>query len=123
MIKAVSAHYAEQHAKDKGGETWHECYGIWFGGDFRKAVEEKHRPQTWVYLNIKPEKLEPGEHDVDVWGKPGKLFFWRAQGYLRGVVVPAEEEQMLFAARQVMEEAPWRFDPIFALAPTTPKSP
>lgn len=112
-MKAVSAHFAER--KEKGGENWHEAYGIWFAGKFRVSVNEKHWPRTWICLDVKPSSLEPGEYEVDVWGHPGVLLFWKAQGYMRGVVISADECGLIESARKVMVSAPWSFEMVFRL--------
>lgn len=112
-MKAVSAYMAMKHPKDY--EAWHDAYGVWFGGEFKVGIESKHSPHTWAYITVKPEKLEEGEFDIEVFGKPGKLIFWRAQGYPRGVILSMDDIELIETARTVAIEKPWSFEPVIQL--------
>lgn len=112
-MKAVSAYMVLKHPKDY--EAWHDAYGIWFAGEFRAGIENKHRPQTWACITVKPEKLEEGEFDIDVFGKSGKLIFWWAQGYPRGIIISTDEFELIEKARAVAAEKWWSFEPISRL--------
>ena len=112
-FKAVSAYMAMKHPKDY--ESWHDAYGIWFAGEFRIGIEKKHHPQTWAYISVKTEKLEAGEFDIDVFGKPGKLVFWWAQGYPRGIIIAIDEIELIERSRAVAAEKLWSFESIHQL--------
>jgi hypothetical protein len=113
-IKVISAHAAVKDGKELPG--WYSAYGIWFAGSFREAVEAKHAPRTWAYLDVKPEKLEDGrQYPVDVWGKPGVLVYWKAQGFPRGAVISVEESALVEEAYGLATTKPWSFKPIFVL--------
>jgi hypothetical protein len=113
-IKVISAHVATKDGKDQPG--WYAAFGIWFAGSFRAAVEAKHAPRTWAYLDINPEELEDGcQYPVDVWGKPGVLIYWVAQGFPRGAVISVDEPALLEEACGLATSKPWSFEPIFAL--------
>jgi hypothetical protein len=117
MLHAISAYSALKMKKanpDKGAE-WHDSYGIWFAGTLRTSVKEKHGAQSWVFLDTKPDKLEEGEHEVDVWGKQGLLVFWRSQGFPRGVIAFAVEIVTIKTARQIAQTKPWSFEQILSL--------
>lgn len=110
-MRAVSAYYAGLHPDN----NWVDAYGIWFAGSFGASIESKHHPETWACLDTKHEKLPDGEHECTVWDRPGLLVFWHAQGYPRGLIVPAGEESVLNAARKIAETKPWSFTPLFEL--------
>lgn len=88
--------------------SYNEAYGLWFDRQITHEVLQAStiRERT-VFLDVKHEKLEPGIHQVTVCGKEAYLYFWRAQGYPRGIVVLADNEDANLAAAEVSEAAPW----------------
>lgn len=104
---------APAEVKDLG---YHEAFGVWFD---RQIVSEVLQATTTrektVFLNQKHEKLEPGIHPVTVSGKEAYLYFWRAQGYPRGIIVLADNEDANLAAAEASEAALWDWSRLMAI--------
>lgn len=98
------------------GLGFYEIYGIWFDKEISKILQESVPCSSRiVYLNEKPEKLFPGTHEVKVVDKLAWLYFWVAQGYPRGLVVLAENEEANNKAAELAGCAPWRWDGLLNL--------
>lgn len=94
---------------------FHDCYGIWFFGSFCSAISRIQAKrfgvdrEKWrhVFLDVDPGKLDNGIHEVTTHGHECLLYFWRAQGYLRGLVVLADDSAGCVAADVYMESGTW----------------
>ena len=127
-VKSISSKNKNSGAKDNSEEEdkpeqefivpiigFHDVYGVWFFGHLTDVVREivKNRFQMelhkmmHVYVDIEPQKLHDGIHDISVYGHICRLYKWVAQGYHRGLVVLAEDDTGNAMAKIYMESNTW----------------
>lgn len=93
--------------------TYHDAYGVWFGGSLG-AVIKKRSGFLHAFLTAKPEKLQEGISELTCYGIPSILYFWRSQGYNRGVIIAINDTEETHAeANRLLDTRPWDFTPIF----------
>ena len=95
----------------QSGETIWDYYGVWFCGAARLAAEAVAGSGR-VFLAQK--KIDEGEHDVSIYGIHGRMFYWVAQGYHRGIVLAEPTEELVQRAREIMVAAPWNPQQIYS---------
>lgn len=92
------------------GLNFFEVYGVFFDEEISGILNESAPCLSRVvYLNEKPENIKPGTYEVRVAGKPAWLYFWWAQGYPRGVIVLASNEDANIKAAEIAEKKPWNW--------------
>lgn len=104
----ISLKHIEAHG------SYYDAFGIWFGGSVGAAIY-KRCGYFHAFLSAKPEKLEENKVvDVSVYDIPCKLYFWLAQGFMRGLIIAVDDPEYIHSkAARIMEEKPWRPEPIF----------
>ena len=90
------------------GLNYFEVYGVFFDRKISELLKESVPCSSRiVYLNEKPENIKSGTYEVRVADKPAWLYFWWAQGYPRGVIVLADNEDINIKAAEIAEGEPW----------------
>lgn len=98
----------EQAKKDKKPTSgiivpevgFNEIYGVWFFGRLKEIIFNigterfgvNFGKQMHVFVDVEPNKIVDGIHNITVYGHPCRLYKWIAQGYHRGLVVLADDE-------------------------------
>lgn len=94
---------------------FYDIYGVWFHGRLVEELQGIGRDrfgtpigdQVHVYVNIEPNMIADGIHDLTVYGLPCRLYKWMAQGYHRGLVVLADDEPGNVEAQVYLESRTW----------------
>lgn len=63
-----------------------------------------------IFLSQKPNLLKEGVHKILFYGILCNMFLWRAQGYLRGLVVEETDILSNSIAEIYLKEKPWGWD-------------
>ena len=98
---------------------YHDVYGIWFAGSIGAAIYRRCG-HLHAFVSFKPENLEEGgPFNLTSYGVDCLLYVWKAQGFIRGMILAAEDSPEVHAtAKALMAEKPWVFEPIFATVAT-----
>lgn len=80
---------------------FHDIYGVWFHGRIVDALQIIGRERfgapigedNHVFISREPNRIGCGVHEIQVYGMTCRLYKWRAQGYHRGLVVLADDEE------------------------------
>lgn len=94
---------------------YEDCYGIWFHGRLEEIIRQveferfgvKIGNQMHVFINIAPNKIEEGIHELTVYGHACRLYKWMAQGFHRGLVVLTNDARGNASALVYMESGTW----------------
>ena len=111
----------EQERKEsKAPARFHEYYGVWFHGLLRGVIRQFACERFGqdlgkrMHVFIEPERIEKdgpvlsdGIHEVTVYGHLCRLYKWVADGYHRGLVVLADDEQGNAEAQVFFEIRSW----------------
>jgi hypothetical protein len=60
-----------------------------------------------VFIDIEPDKIPDGIHDITVYSHQCRFYKWKAQGYHRGLVVLADDMWGCAAAQVYMKSKTW----------------
>lgn len=79
---------------------FYEVYGVWFFGQLKESIIKVGLDQfqndlsktMHVFVDVKPEKIGDGVHEITVYGHKCRLYKWIAQGFHRGLIVLADDE-------------------------------
>lgn len=80
---------------------FHDIYGVWFFGQLKEIIRQIGIERfgvdldniMHVFVDIEPKKVSDGIVDITVYSHPCRLYKWMAQGYHRGLVVLAGDEE------------------------------
>jgi hypothetical protein len=94
---------------------FYDLYGVWFSGKLIETIRQVGRKQfkvelgdmMHVYMNVDPEKIECGVHNIDVYGHACRLYKWLAQGYYRGLVVLVDDMPGNARAEMFRQSGTW----------------
>lgn len=94
---------------------FHDIYGVWFFGSLCGVIRDVHlrkygigrEKMMHVFIDIEPEKMPDGIHNITVYGHQCQLYKWKAQGYHRGLVVLVDDMCGCTAAQVYMESGTW----------------
>jgi len=113
-------HQEKERQQSKKPARFFEFYGVWFAGELKALVTEVARVRfkadlggrMHVFIDTgEVEKGKPvlpdGVHDIEVYGHACKLYKWVAQGYHRGLVVPADDDKAVARAQIYYESKTW----------------
>lgn len=91
---------ARKNGKSTDGMTappigFYDFYGVWFSGELIEIVRQVGRKRfkvdlgdtMHVFVDVKPETIADGIHDIRVYGHLCRLYKWKAHGYHRGLIV------------------------------------
>ncbi len=94
---------------------FHDIYGVWFFGRLKEIILRVGTEtfgvdlgkQMHVFVDVEPKKISAGVHDITVYGHPCRLYKWIAQGYHRGLVVLADDEEANKNAEVYRQSGTW----------------
>lgn len=94
---------------------FHDIYGVWFFGRLKEIILRVGAEtsgvdlgkQMHVFVDVEPKKISDGVHEISVYGHPCRLYKWIAQGYHRGLVVLADDEEANKNAEVYRQSGTW----------------
>lgn len=95
--------------------TFHDFYGVWFFSQLTNIIRHVATEQfnvelgrmMHVYVDIEPEKVADGIHEIIVYGHECLLYKWMAQGYHRGLAVLVDDKSGNIAAKIYQDSGTW----------------
>ena len=104
-----AAEKAIEQAKKEGKPTsgiiipdiaFHDIYGVWFFGQLKEIIRQIGKEQfgidpgkmMHVFVDIDPDLINDGIHEIIVYDLQCRLFKWMAHGYNRGLVVLNDDD-------------------------------
>lgn len=94
---------------------FHDIYGVWYFGRLKETILKIGMKQfgadlektMHVFIDVEPEKVGDGIHEISVYGHKCLLYKWMAQGYHRGLVVSADDEEGNNSAETYRQSGTW----------------
>ncbi|MDD2898362.1 MAG: hypothetical protein PHI31_06580 [Desulfuromonadaceae bacterium] len=94
---------------------FHDIYGVWFFGRLKEIILHVGiemfgvdlGKQMHVFVDVEPKKISDGVHEISVYGHPCRLYKWTAQGFHRGLVVLADDEEANKNAEVYRKSGTW----------------
>jgi hypothetical protein len=129
--KRVTAHEEMKKLRDKAEKEkkstagiivpkvgFYDAYGIWFFGGLKEVIMQieaerfgiDHNNKMHVFVDIEPDNICEGIHDIGVYGHACQLYKWLAQGYHRGLVVLVEDEAGNMDAELYRQSGTWSWN-------------
>jgi hypothetical protein len=114
--ETISSGDEEAEPEEKIPEVgYYDIYGVWFFGNITEVIQEIAKTKfdsdvgtmMHAFVDIKPDKITDGIHDVTVYGHRCRLYKWKAQEYHRGLIVLEEDSWGNDTAAVYMESGTW----------------
>ena len=114
--KEAAEKEAERNRSVKAPQIgFHDIYGVWFFGNLCGVIREvllnsfgvDQENLMHVFIDIEPDKIKDGTHDLTEYDNQCRLYKWKAQGYHRGLVVLTDDTWGSAVAQIYMESGTW----------------
>ena len=97
------------------GTGFYDIYGVWFFGRLKEIIMKigidrfaiDLTKAMHVFINVEPNKVADGIHEITVYDQKCLLYKWMAQGYHRGLVVLADDEEGNINAEAYRQSGTW----------------